>query len=156
MKLPRLPRSFRIPAAVGFAVVAVGLTYPGGLVAAVEDFRDFRQHTRQMDDEREIAAALSGRVTSLSDRLLAKQTIVIELIDGRVKLGEATDRFLALTADDAVAMDYLRGKYDGSTDTERFARNVIDYAAAHVSPAESTALVAQLDGQFRTRYGHPR
>jgi len=151
-----LPRSLRISAAVGFAVVAVGLTYPGVLVAAVEDFRDFRQRNRQMDDERKIDAALSGRVTSLSDRLLAKQAIVIELIDGRVKLGEAADRFLALTAGDVLAMDYLRGKYDGSTDTERFARNVIDYAAAHMSPADSTALVARLDGQFRARYGHPR
>ena len=156
MTLPRLPRSLRIPAAVGFAVVAIALTYPGGLAAAVEDFGDFRRHTRQMDDERDIDAALSGRVMTLSDRLLAKQATVIELIDGRVTLGEATERFLVLTAGDDRAMDCLRFKYDGSTDTERFARNVTDYAAANVSPAESAAVAARLDGQFRARFGHPR
>jgi len=138
------------------AAAVVALTYPGGVSAACQDFHEFRQNARQCDAERDRDAALSDHSVILFDRINAKQAIIVDVIDGRIELGEASRQFLALTAGDEAALAFVRGRYDGSTDVEKYARNVIEHAIGQVPAAEKSAVVARLDRQFRGRFGHAR
>jgi hypothetical protein len=156
VKLPLLTRLFRIPVAVGASVAAIALTYPGGVTAALEDFRDFRQHSGDLEREQDRDIQMNDRSMCLTERISAKEAVTFDLIAGRTTLDSAAERFLALTASDAVSMDFLRSRFDGSTDLERVARNVIDYAITHVPVKDAPAVVARLDAQFQARFGHPR
>ncbi len=157
MKFPLLmTRTLRIPAAVVVTVVAVSFTYPGGLAAAVEDFQNYGRFHHEMDTARDRDAELDTHSVGLFDRIATKQAIIHEVFAGRVTLADAADRFLTLTADDTQAMDFLRARYDGSTDLERMARNVIEHAKAQRDDSNHKAVVAHLDRQFRARFGHPR
>ena len=156
MKFSPLCRLIRIPVAVAVTTAAVSFTYPGGLFAAVEDFQNYSRFSREIDAERDRDAQLSNHSMGLYDRIAAKQSVIDEVLDGRVSLTEAAERFLSLTAGDVQAMELLRARYDGSTDLERVACNVIEHAKAQHEHPNSAAVVVRLDGQFRARFGHPR
>jgi len=144
------------PALLLAAVTAVALTYPGGLSAAYHDFHNFQQNAREMDTARARDESLSDRSAILLDRLNAKQAITQDVIDGRAELGEAARQFLALTSADAEALAFIRGRYNCSTDLEKYARNVIDHVVGQVPMADKPAIAARLDRQFRARFGHGR
>jgi hypothetical protein len=137
------------------AAAVVALTYPGGVSAACEDFQQFRQNARRFDTERDRDAVLSDRSVLLHDRINAKQAIVEDVIGGRVELGEAARLFLELTVEDETAMAFVRGRYDGSTDLEKYARNVIDHVSGQVPSADKAAVLTRLNRQLRDRFGAP-
>lgn len=152
----------RVPVTLGLTAALVAATYPDGLSAAVRDFRDYAEINSAMTESSEREAEMTLRSAELVDRITAKEAIVKEVVAGRLSLTEATRQFLTLNGDDPVPLRFIQTRYDGSTLEEKVARNVIEHVSAALrwgtgaSASASGEVIADLDRQFRARYGHPR
>ena len=81
--------------------------------------RHQRQHA-QLDAEDQVVL----------ERIAVKQSIIGELVAGRVGLTEAAARFRALNAARPVYQSVIRHTYGGESEAECYCRNVLDFVAA--------------------------
>lgn len=105
--------------------------------------------------ERELAAALGATERLAADdmtvlnRIGAKESLVNEVIAGRLSLADAAEQFLDLSADAPNYLDILRDRFPDGTDEVRVARNVIEYVTQRVAdPARRDALTSQLAAEL--------
>jgi hypothetical protein len=145
---------FALTVAVVLGVVAV--TYPAGLPAALDDFREYADHATALQDESDREARLEHRGGRLKERIAAKQAVSEDLLAGRLTLNQAAEQFLALNGDDPTPRAYLDRQYGGATLEEKAARWVIDFTVVAVPPAECDRVRARLEDQFRAHYGYHR
>ncbi len=95
----------------------------------------------------------SGRLDAEDDdvrrRIEVKESLVVELIAGRVSLTEVTDRFTALDETRPANLAMVRDRFPGDTDHEKMARNVIAYALPRAADHQRAALANRLDAELR-------
>ncbi len=75
-------------------------------------------------------------------RIDLKETIIEELLAGRITLAEATAKFTELNATRPKYMEAIRASFPGATDQEKAARNVISYSLTR-TPVDTRAAVSQ-------------
>ena len=143
-----------LPVAAVAAVGAATLSYPGGLLAAYQDFRDTPELRERVEAAERVNADIDARTAVVADRISVKETLVANLIDGRTTLDAVAGQFRQLNADD-VSLNVLRTRYGHLPADELAARNVIDYASTRLfgKPTRS-AVLAHLDRQYTARFGH--
>lgn len=99
------------------------------------------------------AASEEDRLTSEDDevlhRIAIKESIISDLIAGRTTLADATERFTVLNEARPDYLTTVRDAFPGSTDQEKFARNVISFAVARVGPHERAALSSRLEAELQ-------
>jgi hypothetical protein len=105
--------------------------------------------TAQMRDSDEQGRRIEEESERIRRRLRVKETIVTDLIAGRVTLAEATDRFTELNESQPHYLLTIRNHFPGQTDEERMARNVIGFAEQQVPPKERPALRSRFEAELR-------
>jgi hypothetical protein len=105
-----------------------------------------QRQLREADDE---DRRLSADNAELMRCLRAKEATVADLLAGRVTLAEAADRFSLLNASRPQCAARVRECYAGSTDREKYAQNVIDFALHRVPSHEQPDVAARLEVEFR-------
>lgn len=99
------------------------------------------------------AADLNRRQSVVNARLAYKEAHIAELVAGRAGLGDIAAAFALLNADDPSARGIIRQHYQGRTDEECAARNVLDFIESRAMPrAERAALLARLRADFDRLY----
>jgi hypothetical protein len=120
----------------GILVLLSGWLTPGpDSLLSPENLLREQQRDRQLSDD----------IDALNRILEAKQALARDVADGRLRLAEAARRFHDL---DAGAPHFnteaFRRAYPGSSDEERYCREVIGYAAAAVDDEPSRAAAVRL------------
>lgn len=156
MKFLLSSRLYRIPLILTLVVVGITFAYPNGVQGIVQDFNGYRQHTRIIEDAQVYDAELNERSQFLTDRIQAKQSIIEAVMQDEMQLLEASERFLALNIHDRTTMDYIRVVYEGSTDLERSAQNIIDYVEYNQPHLKSAPVIRRLEAQYRNHFGYSR
>lgn len=147
--------------AAGAAAVGLGPWLPGWLTAAGLDVWSAPALHRQVAANETESARLTGRINDVHDQILAKERLTAELLAGRITLAEAAEQFEPMiAAQPRIAAD-LRVKYpDATTDRERAARHVIEYARLRVTDAAdrdalAVRMSAELEALFPTTRAVP-
>jgi hypothetical protein len=103
----------------------------------------------------EVAAAaeqsreLQAEDDDIQQRIVVKEALIADLIAGRTTLAEVTAQFLILNKARPEYMAVIRAHFPGSTDQEKVARNVIDYARPRVAdPVRREQLVQRLEAEL--------
>jgi hypothetical protein len=147
-----MQRFFRRP--LTLTVLAVALL--AGAVSAAPawtrglrlDFWNVPTYQRDIDRELQIQEELTAKHVVSLHRIALKNEITQDLIQGRVTLPEAVERFRRMNEGMPVIRAQLLAAYPGQSEAECRYRNVIDYARIHMStlPAEQrTAILEQLE-----------
>lgn len=104
-------------------------------------------------------ARANDRITQQNDetlrRIAIKESIVEELLAGRLTLAEATDQFVEMNAARPECLNRIRAEYPGSGDREKTARNVISFAIVHTKPAERAGVQLRLERELQRMLGQP-
>ncbi len=149
-----LPRRFHVPLLVLGTLAVFSLTYPGGVLAVYSDASDLPAIYQEMNLLLADAARLEIKALDVRDRIYKKESLIEELIAGRLSLRAVTDRFLAIGSDDEVFLSTIRTHFPGATDEERVARNVLQYTEQRLNSTGKEILVMnRLHAEFRTEFG---
>ncbi len=100
-----------------------------------------------------VSADLGRRQSVVTARLAYKESHIAELVAGRAGLADVAAAFARLNADEPASLDVIRHHYEGRTDEERAARNVLDFVATRPMPAaDKAAVLARLRAAFDRQY----
>lgn len=140
--------------AAGAAAVGLGPWLPGWLTAAGLDFWAAPALHRQVAANEVESDRLTGRINDVHDQILAKERLTVELLAGRITLAEAAEQFEPMIAAQPRIAVGLRVKYpDATTDRERAARHVIEYARLRVAdPADRDKLAVRMSAELETLF----
>ncbi len=97
-----------------------------------------------IEREKRESKALTVRGETTLRRTVARQTIVYDVIDGRLTFHEAIQKNLELTQAHPDALGFLRGYYTGKNDLERSAKQLVLQIGWAVDP-RGRALSQQLE-----------
>lgn len=140
MRYPLSVRWLTVPA-VATAVYAI-LTAGSDAAAVAPDPETRETHRR-----------LAARLDAVMARMHHKERLVDELIAGRADLMTVADEFLRMNREEPECLAVLRRHFPGGSDREVAARNVIEYAAPRVKPADRVAVRQRLDREFVVTFG---
>lgn len=156
MRFPISVRWLTVPA-VATAVYAILTADPTarsdheGVAGGGSDAAAVAPDPETRDTHRRLAAKLDAVVA----RMHYKERLVDELIAGRADLMSVADEFLRMNREEPECLAILRRHFPGETDREVAARNVIDYVAPRVKPADRAAIRQRLDREFFVTFGRP-
>jgi hypothetical protein len=143
-----LSRRWIYPAVAVVAVALVGLN-PSWAKAVGVDVWNLPTLEQEFQDAKETSKELTLLDCDIQERIVAKETKIDELKAGRRTLAEVTDEFLALNQSRPSYMVVIRTHYEGRTDREKVARNVIHYVRTRMDdPAEEAAVLSHLDAEL--------
>ncbi len=91
---------------------------------------------RSMEESRERARQLEYKNDDVRKRIMIKEILITDLIEGRSTLEEVAGQFLTLNETSPEYMEVIRSSYEGSTDLEKTIQNVIDFASVRVPEGE--------------------
>lgn len=136
------------------APLAVMLAY-GSFVAACPmwteeiglDVWNYYECDRALEQNRREMARMEVTSTQIGRRLVMKLLITREVIDGRMKLADATEQFHALNLQEPEVMTQTRISFPATTDRDSVARQVISFvkAATRDNPSRSHDISCQLE-----------
>lgn len=133
--------------------VATALTLSVAAVASVVDqFQFAGEEVRRLGREMRLDAALDAELRMVLRCEQIKQQIVRELIDGRLTLAEAGERFrLASEESGHYPVPALRGTYAGDSDQERWCRCALQCTrvALHDQAEPASCVLAPLEEELR-------
>jgi hypothetical protein len=115
------------------------------------DFWNVPSLKERMVHDRQIADQLASQDKQVMRRIAVKETIINDLVAGRIGLLEAAADFRALNAGRPAYTLVIRSFYPDMTDDERVCRNVIGYVEAGVEGDEDgRALIHRLTEELET------
>lgn len=135
------------------------LTVPAVIVAAAAIVFarpiESRSTTDHVEDMTALSQGLETRVQMHADRLEYKRDLIRRLADQEVTLADVTAEFLAMNQDVPAIMTAIRFHFDGASDVEKTAANVIEYLRGAHLPAERDREVrARLVHEYEAMFGH--
>jgi hypothetical protein len=143
------PRYF-VPLALGIAVVVLAVN-PVWATAAGLDVWNVPALQQEIAQASEHAKVLAARDEVIQCNILAKEHLIRELIAGRSTLADTSAAFLTLTRCSPETMDIVRVNYPGSTDEERFARNVMHFVRCRLpGGSENQQVCTRLEAELDT------
>ena len=151
-QLDRL-RRFRVPLVVGTVLAVVILGYPGGIAAAYQNAIELPQLTEELDQLYRDRARLERESVLLANRISVKESLMDDLIAGRLTLLAVSEQFAELNSDEG-SLVMIRQHFAGDNDLERNANNVLSYAELRVRhPSAKELMLEELNRQFRHTFG---
>ena len=134
--------------------MAVVIAYPGGILAAYGDLRDYGAHRQTLDDEAAAFERHSAKAEAINARIQIKDMLIEELVAGRTSLVEVASRFRVLNQDVKECEIVMKARYPGVPEEERAARNVIDFVRVRdMSPCDKAEVLHRLQSEFEATYG---
>jgi hypothetical protein len=144
-------RRLWIAGVVGLALAGMSSAHPTWPTDVGIDFWNVPALKERLVQDRRLADELTTEDTRVMRRIAAKETIIEDLIAGRINLLEAAADFRALNAGRPGYMLVIRSSYPGVTDDERLCRNVIGYVeAGGETDEDGRALIYRLTEQLET------
>lgn len=134
--------------AVPLVALSVCAAHPGLCAALGLDVWNLPELRSRVEAERTEERELTAEDDDVRQRIAAKETVIADLIAGRIGLDAATERFAEMNAGRAHCLDAIRATYPGDTDEEKMARNVIAYCETRVPAAERDELTARLEAEL--------
>ena len=111
----------------------------------------------ELPTDEELAAQLrqlTDRQTAVDARLAYKNSVVAELVAGRVTLPAAAAAFWRVNQGEERCLAVIREAYVGKSDEEKAARNVLDFVTARTIPEpDRTRVLARLRRELTAEYG---
>lgn len=139
----------RVALALGLAAAAATAADPTWVRAAGFDVWNYSRLEREVAEARAETTDLIAADGEVQNRIAAKESLISDLIEGRMTLAEVTARFVVLNASHPAYLSTIRAHYAGRSDLEKTARNVIDYAKARCTdPAVRARVVGRLEAEF--------
>lgn len=136
-------------ACVGVAFATLAVANPSWAKTAGLDVWNVNEAQRELADATRAQEQLAADDIAVLNRITAKEALVDEVIAGRLALADAAAQFLALSADSATYLTYVREAHPTGTDEERVARNVIEYVAQRVDRSpEGDAILCRLAAEL--------
>lgn len=135
--------------ALALPVFAVGLVRPAWAQSVGLDVWNVPALQAEMRASADASDRLDEKDHEVQQRMAVKESLVAELIAGRTTLAEVTARFTDMNATRPDYVASIRATFSGTTDLEKSARNVIDYALARVPVAERAAFAARLEAELQ-------
>lgn len=136
-------------AALSAALAVTVYLSPSLAATAGVDVWNLPDLQEQLDDATEQGRELDSSDEMYRRRIEVKEALMADLIAGRVTLAEATDRFLTLSALHPEQLDAIRAAFPGSSDREKVARNVVQYANSRIPAGpQKAAVVARFEAEF--------
>lgn len=117
---------------VGVAFATLAVANPSWAKTAGIDVWNMTEAERELANANLAREQLTAEDVTILNRITAKEALVDEVIAGRLPLADAAAQFLALSADSATYLAYVRQSYPTGTDEVRVARNVIEYVTQRV------------------------
>lgn len=133
------------PAAVAFAAHPELVSRFGLDVWNVPDLR------AQVEESAQRGLALDAAHDDVRSRIDLKETLVEELIGGRICLAEVAFQFMVLNEGHPEYMAAIRRTYRTGTDLQRTARNVVDYTLPRLegeTPSRQAEVTARLNAEL--------
>jgi hypothetical protein len=139
---------------LGTALAGLVAVYPECAVALGVDIWNLPALGREVEDSERVSTELEEWGQTLMARIRRKRGVTLDLLEGRLSLLEAADRFRALS---------VRGPHDpadpikvfpGRTETERVCRQVISRVfdeATVIDPQRAEAVRAALEWELEQR-----
>ncbi|MFO0852149.1 MAG: hypothetical protein U0871_26830 [Gemmataceae bacterium] len=153
MRFPVSVRWLTVPA-VAAAVFAILTADPAARSAREGDGCEPDPAAVAPDPEtREAHRRLAAKLDAVVARMHHKEWLVDELIAGRADLMTVADEFLRMNREEPQCLAVLRRHFPGGSDREVAARNVIEYVAPRVKPADRVAVRQRLDREFVVTFG---
>jgi len=110
------------------------------------------QHLRvDTKKDSELRAELDTVDTQILNQIATKDALVADLIAGRTTLAEVTNRFAEMNQTRPECMTVIRQQYEGATDEEKMARNVIDFVTLELAQADASQkskVLTRLETEF--------
>ena len=135
-------------------LIALALAGAGALTAQPEwaraigaDVWNIPALKAQMRESSDNMARLDAADEEVLRRVAIKEGVVSDLIAGHITLTEAADQFAQLSA--PRDLEILRVTTPGETDQEKFARNVLRYAALRLPGGERDEVMCRLEAEFQ-------
>ena len=155
MKFTKALSFVRIPVILVGILAGLAITYPNSISNIYDDLRCYSKNNQSIENAQQVRAELNDRAQDVYQRIQAKQTIIHEIMQNQIELPEAAEKFLALNMHDKNIMRLHRELYQGSTDLERSALNIIDYVKYNQPGAKAKPVIARLQEQYRNHFGYP-
>ena len=146
----------RLAVSVGSAVgtVLVFLSYPGGIAGAYHDAVDLPALQGQLKECETRQQAIHQQSVIMAERIALKQSLIRDLIAGRLTLVDVTRQFHEMNDGYQPCLDAIRARYPDAPDDERMALNVLDFVALQEAAiADRNAVAARLSGEYHRAYG---
>jgi hypothetical protein len=90
-----------------------------------------------------------------SRRVSMRESIVENLLSGLLTLREAAEQFDALNHTNPPTLAFIRSRFEGNSDEERAARQVIAFVGEYLMqrPSEREKALQRLEYEYRREYG---
>jgi hypothetical protein len=122
---------------------------PGGLAGPAGDIGQIPDILSQIAADQQLGAELESKSVALHCANDRKQDIARELLEGRMSLAEAVNRFREIHKNLPIPWESMRKHYPGDTDNERFGRNVMSWVESEATDRpDQLEAVARLDAEF--------
>jgi hypothetical protein len=136
---------------IGVGVLAIHPRWASSVGADVWSASAYQERIRTSD---ELHGRLERENQETLRRMAVKESIVEELLAGRVTLAEATDQFAEINESLPHSMDRIRATCPGQSDREKLARNVIAFARARAPGHEWDAVERRLEAELQQMLNH--
>jgi hypothetical protein len=132
-------------------LLLVGMLVLGWVCYGAPDFWNLSEHSRRLEEGKELEYDLDVRQKALYECVLGKDRVAREVIAGRLSLQEAAEqfRYLSLSRPD-FNLERFRKTYAGATDTERHCRSVLYWVQALLKdqPEKEQQIVVRLEREL--------
>jgi hypothetical protein len=130
----------------GLFVAGISSARPSWAADLGLDFWNVPALKARLAEDHQLASKLSDRDDKVMRRIAVKETIIEDLVAGRIGLLDAAAEFRALNAGRHAYVVVIRSLYPNMSDEERMCRNVISYVESFVEGDEDgRALIHRLN-----------
>ncbi|MGL6095192.1 MAG: hypothetical protein ACRC7O_05235 [Fimbriiglobus sp.] len=147
-----LPSQNRVLMVLGGGVFLFALmcSYPGGVGAA------YRAATRHQEVPGPSVGPNPALAATLADRIMVKDALIHDLVNGRASLAEVSDQFQELNEGMPGSLVAIRSRHPDLPDAQLMAVNVIEYVAVVDLPdAQKEAVFDRLFDEYEILFGCP-
>jgi hypothetical protein len=144
-------RRLWIAGVLGLVLAGISSAHPTWPTDLGVDFWNVPALKERLVSDRQLADQLATADRHVMRRIAAKETIIDDLVAGRIGLLEAAADFRALNAGRPAYLMVIRSIYPEMTDDERLCRNVIGYVeAGGEGDEDGRALIHRLTEELQT------
>jgi hypothetical protein len=135
-----------LPRAVIGAAPALFLLVAGALL-----IQKYRPDQKSTAEDTESAVRPTADDEETLHRTALKQETAIDLLDGRLTMAEAVERFHECSATSSRSLDSLRDQYVGANENEKIVHQVLSFARIHAlrNPDRYGHTFARLEAEAR-------
>ncbi|HLW64699.1 MAG TPA: hypothetical protein VKS79_05215 [Gemmataceae bacterium] len=131
MQLKTLQKGLAI-AGIGAVTATLVLSGQFSIYKADYEFWNLPRWNAEIQEMDESSEQLSMESTVVAGRIVAKETVIHDLVDGRVSLADAMERFRELNAGHEELHSMLEFRFPQQDEDERLYHNILDFVFVQI------------------------